>query len=242
MISSRKKLIIAAAILVLLTLISAVMLYARYINSSSGDDHLAEPAGFYFECDYQDGEQYIITLESDFTFQLSNHNGLGGISENSIVYNATVKLGDTAVFTKTDTTISGGSEGSSTVTVPSSVMTEGNVYTVTVNTVSPYEKTVSFEVRTVKASEGSYYTVSDKGAWVQVDIYVGSVAPTALTVNYGSLAPDNTNALMSDWQTASGSRTLSDLEEYAHYTLIFFGDEAVTDITSMTALPGTITL
>ena len=77
----------------------------------------------------------------------------------------------------------------------------------------------------------NYYSVKNNGNWVQLDLYVGTTAPTALEVNYEGLAPDSTHDLMRMWKTSDNQKALEGLQSYSHYTLIFFGDPVMEDVT-----------
>ena len=80
------------------------------------------------------------------------------------------------------------------------------------------------------------------GAFEVVDGRFGAVLPE--NVPEDAIDPIimnlNLNELMTAW-TLSGTGTLTDLQPYTHYSLIFFGTTDVAEVTNAT-LAGTVTL
>ena len=240
--NGKKSYKIWAAALAVVAVISAVLVsavLAKYSSKETSGGKIATSQEFFFECSFEDGGSYLFPVENDFKFTVKNHDAHENYNKTDITY--TVKLNDVQlddVFTLT-----GNTKSSQEHTISSDKFTVGHKYKVTIESSAPYKKTIEFTISVVEATAKTLYTVKDEGNWVQLDLYVGSEPPELLTVNYGSLAPDNTNELMRGWQTADGQQTLSGLDAYTHYTLIFFGDAEVTDVSERTEITNdTITI
>ena len=227
--NGKKSYKIWAAALAVIAVISAVLVsavLAKYSSWATSGGKIATSQEFFFECSFEHDGSYLFPVGNDFEFTVRNHDAHGNCNQTDITY--TVKLNDVQldeVFTLTS-----GAERSQEHTISSDKFTVGHKYKVTIESSAPYKKTIEFTISAVEATAKTLYTVADKGNWVQLDLYVGSEPPELLTVNYGLLAPDNTNELMREWKTADGQQTLSGLDAYTHYTLIFFGDAEVTEV------------
>ena len=241
--NGKKSYKIWAAALAVIAVISAVLVsavLAKYSSRATSGGKIATSQEFFFECSFEHDGSYLFPVENDFKFTVKNHDAHGHCNQTDITY--TVKLNDVqqdGVFTLTS-----GAERSQEHTISKSSFEVGKKYTVTIESSAPYKKTIEFAISVVEATAKTLYTVKDEGNWVQLDLYVGSEPPASLTVKYGSLAPDNTNELMREWKTAEGQQMLSGLlDAYTHYTLIFFGDAEVTDVSERTEITNdTITI
>ena len=234
--ANKKWLVVLLSVLLLVSTVGGVTL-GKYLQLYSASK-VANSKPFYFSCNYDDGGIYYLP-SSTATVILSNHdgipNGSGGylnVSQEDIYYDLTIEKidADPAQITTTQNhKLTGGaamqSPSDAAHTVSGSV---GESYLVTVSVTEPYVKTISFTLVLMEEDAQSYYSisVSPTGNWLQLDIYIGMEKPDSITVQYGTMAPDNTNPFMSDWTTGASSGTMpgAELSDHAHYTLIFFGE------------------
>ena len=235
-VARKKWLMIALSLLLVVAAIGGVTLgkYLQVYKSSK----VANSKPFYFSCNYDDGGTYYLPAHTTVV-QLFNHdgipNGSGGyehISDEDIYYDLTIKKLNVDPAQETTTKnhkLTGGSVAQSAADSAHTISgTPGEQYQVTITTTAPYVKTISFTLILMEEDATSYYSVivSPSGNWLQLDIYIGMEKPDSITVNYGALAPDNTNAFLTDWKTADASGVLdgAELSDHAHYTLFFFGN------------------
>lgn len=223
--------------------ISAVCgVFARYTFSKEGDINQAEPEKFYLECNFEDEGVYLVPEGKDFSFIVYNYDVFDHTTESELKY--TVKV-DGVALGEDAYTFAGGEKSEKTFIIPSSQLEADKTYKIDITSSSPFAKTISFDIRVVTGELGNYYTVKDNGNWVQLDLYIGTNPPNSLTIKYGAnLAPDNTNSLMRTWLSTETERELTNvnLHSYSHYTLIFFGTQAVTEVAEKTPLPAEIVL
>lgn len=243
----RKPYIAALAVLALISVVLAGGALAKYVYENQIGPNLVDPQDFFFTTNFEEGGSYLFPAGQDFTFDVRNYDNVGNINSSNISFDVKIKLGETVVQSQTGmglVSIVGDTKTKDTVsyTIQGSNLVAGNAYLVEITSTAPYAKTISFAVNAVSGTVGNTYSVKDHGNWVQLDLYIGTTPPASVVVQYGEnmLAPDNLNELMTAW-TLSGTGTLTDLQPYTHYSLIFFGTTDVTEVTNAT-LAGTVTL
>ena len=238
-----KKIFIAIALLLsVLSAAGVCEVLARYTVTNKGFMNQADPEQFYFECNFDNGGDFLIPYEEDFSFVLKNYDVFGRVTPSPITYSVEISGIDMEYTTYT---LEADQKSETTVIIEKEKLEYNKTYTVTVTSSSPFSKTISFDITTVSGHIDNFYTVTDNGNWVQLDLYIGTVAPETLTIEYGdNLSPDNTNDLMRTWLISDISKALSktELHSYSHYTLIFFGTQDVTEVISKAPLNNEIVL
>ena len=214
--NTQKKHYIAALCLVLAALSLSVTAFvaAKYSSKIQGNIHGVIPASFQLECTpYEDGHEYFV---------------MAGTT--SIRFDVTSNADHTMTcepITESKKTNSGTSY---IYELTTSGWAVGETYTVTVETTTPYAKKITFKLRVVAADAESTYSITKYASRVELTLNIGSDVPTGIKVYYDTLAPDNLNELMKDWMTANTQGTLSDLQPYSKYTLIFFGTPNISEV------------
>lgn len=206
--------ILLVAVLILAAAVTAGVL-AKYITGFLSGYKQADAAEFYFLTDLAENtssDPYPI-YDGIIRFTVKNHDLLNK-AQRKIIYS--VSLDGTAK--ESGLILTGNAESEKTFAIPAG---EDN-HTVTITSSSPYAKTITLYFRVNTHYADGFYTVTPHGGWLELELYTGE-KDTSVTVNFGTLQPDNTLALMADW-SASGSGTLTGLTPYSHYHLIFFGD------------------
>ena len=178
---------------------------------------------FIFISNYIDGKTYDIKRDN-LNIVISN-SSVSGVNKEDIKFDIEIKNKNSNNIVKSyNNQILIGSTNSS-LEFDFTNLTVGESYVVTINSTMPIKKTIKHQFNIVEeTSIDSYYTIKDKGAWVELDIYIGTNKINQLEVIYSSaLAADNTNQLTSDWFGTSGE--LLNLKENSHYQLIFFKND-----------------
>lgn len=178
---------------------------------------------------YEDGLTYQAIGGNTFSFKVSN-NEAGVISPSDISITILVKQGETEVLSYTGTLTGGIQSDYEASFIPE----QDKSYTVSVESSAPYEKSISFTVEARAKTLVNYYDLKDYGTYVQADIYIGTTPPGEgeLAIKYGVLSPDNSNILMADWLANETGRKIT-VEEYCHYTLIFYKNGASVTVTDV---------
>lgn len=229
---TKKHTVIALLVISLIIAAAASVTIAKYVSDYDSGKAPATPDGFYFDTELTEGTSYIAIENSVFTFSVRNHDLFGHYTNEAITFN--VQAGEYSL--PADYTLDGGRASDIEVSIPlaETRCVAGDAITVTLTTKSgssPFMSELSFSLNIVNSAEANYYSVIDRGSYVELTLNIGSSAPESLTVVYGTLAPDNTNALMSGWLTANGQGVISDgLEAHASYTLRFFGSYDVPTV------------
>ena len=241
-----KKLYIVAILLILVAVSTfGVGIYARYVQDRQHDLPANSLAMTYT---LQDGNS--ATISAGNTYQMLAGAGNSTISltntgDSAITLSCVIKIKDT------DTVLfsSGSQAVAKDATLPVKPTLEAGVnYQVTITTLAPYSSTVTFYVQATAEVVGNFYQVTDRGTWVEVVVYTGSTPPQNLVVQYGTLSPDNTNDLMSDWlkgENDSHSQTIVSLDANSTYTFYFFKNgvsKTVTDVEKTDLLVNNIVL
>jgi len=237
---SKKALRIMLTALLLTSVFAVCEVYARYALRVDSDVKHAQSEEFYFESNFEDGGLYLFPSDRDFPLLVKNYDYFEKFSASDVSY--TVSLDSEKIH---ESVLSGGESDEEYVTIEKSRLAVGNTYKVTLSSKTPFVKNIEFSIFVVDDTVESYYTLTDEGNRVKLDLYIGTTAPKTLNIAYGTeLSPDNTNSLMRGWTSADGTATLTDddLHCYSHYTLIFFGDEEITEINEKTPLYNGMTI
>lgn len=197
---------------------------SKYVHS---DDDLTQinSDDFILVSNYQNNSTYEI-YRKDITISVSN-NDLSGITSKDIKFNVTLTNNQNSnIVVRDNITLTGNVIDNESITFDSLVV--GTIYTVTISSVSPVKKTITHEfIIKEDPTTLNYYSLTDCGGWIELDIYVGSNDITNLRINYpASLAADNTNELTNDWYGVIGN--LTNLSNNSHYHLIFFKNDSST--------------
>ena len=214
--NTQKKHNIAALCLVLAALSLSVTAFvaAKYSSKIQSDIHGVIPESFQLECTpYEDGHEYFVMEGTELvTFSVT--------STDAVTVKITHPSGESTPLSPTDGTYK--------------IITESwqvdETHTVTVETTTPYAKKITFKLRVVAKTAESSYSIKTYASRVELTLNIGSTVPTNVSINYGTLAPDNLNELMKDWKTANTQGTLSKLQPYSKYTLIFFGTPNISEV------------
>ena len=230
--------------LLALSLASIPIIYSRYASHTESNTEIATPEAFYFECNFENGGLYLYPAGRDFTFTVKNHDGLDNVSNSDVFYTATVDSTTLSPIGGGESRLNGGVKSSQEFKIDHTQLETGKKYTIQITSSEPFKKTISYQIFVVEDTVENFYSVSDHGNWIQLDLYIGTTEPDSLIIQYGNLlAPDNTHPLMLAWKTSDGAATLTntELHPYTHYTLIFFGEKDVATV-EKAPLPATIIL
>jgi len=222
-INKRRLLVIAALVCLAVLVTFAAVTIAKYILDSKeaslgiveGEDFI-----FYSTPDENTADTPHMVYDGEFNFTLKNYNELITTPSN-IVYTIALSGGtgtiqvDGAPYEAAQT-MTGGSQIEHNVAI--SGLANGQ-YTVTIQSSEPYVKSIVLYVTVEIPEVESYYKITKHDTWCELDIYTGSDA-SDITIEYMG-APDNTDSRMADWEKNSVG-TLTNLEAYAHYKLVFY--------------------
>ncbi len=237
-----KTIIYLTSILLLAVLTLGGISLAKYIVSKNSQSLVSAPS-YAFNINYEDntrGTAYNVTNE--ISVNISNYLSNKVAGEN-INYSVVIKdESGNDITSSLTTTINGVSSTSATLPASNKTtdnllitnLTESKIYIIEIKSTSPFEKTL--KAKFYVGAQSSYYTITDNGSFITLDIYTASNTAQNLSINYGTkFSPDNTNALMEDWiNNTSGTVQLS---PNCHYSLIFF--ENVSDDYTLTKTPFT---
>lgn len=237
---SVKLLIIVVSICTLLVLIISST-YAKYVFDKNTNNSII-PDDFIFVSNYINNESYDI-YRNYIDIEVSNKDILG-INETNILFDIKVekKSDSTIIYNYKNQLLTGGVESNKTFNFTDLAI--NTTYVVTISSTSPVSKTIKHEFKVLDDELiESFYTIIDKGDWIELDIYIGTNPISKLDVKYSSsLVADNTNDLCADWFTTEGS--LLNLKVNSHYQLIFFkvDNTSYTNINNGEIIHNTITI
>ncbi len=218
-------LVITSIFIITLSIVSVTL--AKYVFNDQRNTVIVSDE-FIFVSNYVDGNTYGI--DRDNIDIIVSNNMLSLVNEEDIKFNISIKNKETSVILNSyeNQVLSG--EAMSSLSFNFNGLVVNNTYIVTISSVSPVKKTITHEFNVIEdVYVDSFYTLIDMGAWIELDIYVGTNSIINLNIIYSvALAADNTNELTNNWYETSG--TLINLKQNAHYHLIFFkNDDAVYD-------------
>ena len=228
---------VLAIVLTVAALAGAGTILARYITTRESEATM-QSGNFYVSSSHLEasGAAYDVTswntagISFDvFNYQKSNPSLL---TDGDVKYTVTVPSG--WVITVTDNNgdpveaVSGeytlcGSGGATrhTVTVKCyTAASAGDTVDVSVNTVSPYAKTISASFTLIGDPEPEY-RIDDKGTYVLVTLYSNNYSGTVTVKWTADFSPDNTNPLMTTWTDIKRSQNISVVSS-STYELIFY--------------------
>ena len=223
--------IVSIALLVGAISFSCVTL-AKYVSENNAKTPI-EPAYFHFNCSKAENETYVLNVEegedtASATFSVNNY-VFDAYSQADITYS--IELIDDE--TLTSTTVKSGTLAKNLPSEDEIEITnlyEGKTYTVKVSSTAPYVREYSFKYYVAKKNLETFYTVTDNGTWIQLDLYVGDELPSEnISVVYESnLTPNPTSETTKNWET-SGIHIIdvTTLQTNTHYTYEFV--ELVSD-------------
>lgn len=204
-------------LLLSMTLVSTV--FAKYIREIE-NEKIIKPESFYFNTNYDDKQTY--ELYSDTIDITVSNTYLGNVTESDVNYTITVKEGETVITTQTGTLTKSINYNNHSLPVEFDKQ-----YKVIIVSSTPYVKTIEHNFITYPSFVAGYYTITDMGSWIELDLYIGSDVPSSIIINYISdLSADNTNPLMVDWYGVQGIIDDSSIINNSHYSLIFFKNDA----------------
>ncbi len=244
----KTKILICLTSILLLAIISiSGISLAKYIVSKNAKS-VVSPPNYAFNINYEDntnGTAYNVANE--ISIDISNFVAEQVANEN-ISYNVVVK-DDNGNDITSSVIVSIDDVVSTSATLPANTktinrllisnLTNNKSYLVEIKSVSPFVKTLKAKFYTNE--QDSYYTITDNGNFITLDIYTASNMANNLTITYGTLfSPDNTNSLMQSWiNNTSGT---IQLEPNCHYSLIFFENVPGDYTLARTMLTNKITL
>ncbi len=229
--------------LIVLSVAAALMAshtLGRFSSSFSEDPQPVEPAALYFEATLADGQTYYVAEGEDLSFTVRNYDALEHVTATEIAFD--VRVGGAAFSSHT---LTASTMDSVEVSIPAAQLgAAGSVLALTLAATTPYEQTLTFTIRVVAPDAVNCYSITDKGDYVQLDLYLGGTLPAQdILVQYTGFAPDSTNDLTAAWTVDDGEGTLActSLVPNARYTFYFFGKNAVSE-RSNEPLSGSISL
>ena len=223
--------IISIALIVGAISFSSVTL-ARYVSKETSKTQIT-PTQFYFNLDKVEGETYeLIVKESkqttEATFNIYNYvfDSVTGVDISySIKGYVVTSSGSNEELTNIDVVteiptdpsqkyilMAGGdgeltlpSEGDKKVVeaITLSNMLPETKYKIVVTSSKPFIKECSFYYNVAKEGLESFYTITDNGSWIELDLYFGDKLITNdIIIDYGSdLTPNTSMNSMSDWSS-----------------------------------------
>lgn len=217
-----KRFIIFGFVIVLLFSMSLVSsIFAKYVsNVESGS--LVKPNAFYFSTNYEDKQFY--ELYSDEIIITVSNSYLGYVTQEDIDYSIIVKENEDIIIAQSGTLTNSDTTKTHTLKVEFD-----KEYTVIVKSTSPFVKQIEHSFKTYASYVDSYYTLTDMGSWIELDLYIGTTVPNSIIINYISeLSADNTNPLTKEWYSTQGVISNSLIINNSHYKLIFFKNDNYT--------------
>ena len=201
-----------------LSLTSGVI--AKYVKNTESSIVIT-PNDFYFYTNYEDKESYnLYSLSIDIN--VKNYY-LGNYTEEEINY--VIKVNDVV---KISSILEGNKNSENEHTLN---FEYDQTYVVVVESISPFVKKIEHTFKVNNPYIDSYYSVTDKGGWVEVDLCIGTTLPDYIIINYNtSLAVDNTNQLIqnSSWDSYSVRISKSYITNNSNYNLVFFKNSNIS--------------
>lgn len=223
--------IISIALIVGAISFSSVTL-ARYVSKETSKTQIT-PTQFYFNLDKVEGETYeLIVKESkqttEATFNIYNYvfDSVTGVDISySIKGYIVTTSGSNEELTNIDVVteipidpsqkyiLMAGGDGELTLpsggdkkvreTITLSNMLPETKYKIVVTSSQPFIKECSFYYNVAKEGLESFYTITDNGSWIELDLYFGDKLITNdIIIDYGSdLTPNTSMNSMSDWSS-----------------------------------------
>ena len=228
---SRRRILIAVLALLLLAAggIGGTLL-AKYVSENRQQAEMIS-AGFHISSDYlkENGPTHNVGTAGNLVIDLYNYEVENTAQRSAVAMQYTVTVtGGTLLNITSDGVLITASAGRYTFAVndtnKSHVLTvapSAEDVTVTVSTVSPYEKTLSATFhRNVTAGEPSYTLTqhTSPDVWKLTIFTNGYNGNISITCN---IAPDNTNDIMATWRT--GNTYSFSVQDNETYELLFFG-------------------
>ena len=241
---SAKRRRLAVYALVLLVAVCGVSggLLARYVTQNRQQAEMIS-AGFHISSDFlkENGPTYSVSTTGDLIVHLYNYEveNTAQISQVAMAYTVTVeggtlaKLDETSVgaATTSSTFVKSDDKAFHTLTITPSAST----VSVTVQTTSPYGKTLSATFnRTANATPVYTFTNQGNGTGlltVKTNEFAGSV-----TVDWaeGRYSPDNTNRLMEEWLDSNGRGSFTAAANSTYELLFVRKTESLTETADWT--------
>lgn len=194
-----------------LSLVSGVL--AKYVQEKNNET-VIKPNEFYFYSNYENDNTYEI-YDNKIIIEVNN-SYLGNNTKENISYIIKVN----GVTEVNDGNLSGNVSSSNSHELS---VNYDEVYVVVIESTSPFKKTIIHTFKTHSSTIDSKYSITDKGDWIEVDLYIGTSCPNQINIIFSEkLLADNTNPLMDDWYGISGTIMKSEITTNAHYNLVFF--------------------
>lgn len=211
---NRKKAIIPVALIaLLLCVLAAGTLVAKYISERDSDG-VVRASNFYFTSDFLDDKEHTLTPGStSVSFTVGNHADELRYSEVDINYTVEVKLKDSGTSAAkveikggTGTSVAGntgmlatGSVKDDTVTI--SDLEAGKTYEVTAVGKGGYTKTLKATIVVPVSGPQLYYHIDDSaGEYTLLTVWNEGDTEGKVNITYTGI-PDNTNPNMGSWET-----------------------------------------
>lgn len=218
---SKKFILYGVVIIFLLTMSFVSTIFAKYVsNVESGS--LIKPNAFYFNTNYEDKQFY--ELYSDEIVITVSNSYLDYVTQEDVEYSLVVKEEGNIIIAQSGTLTKSITSKTHTLDVEFD-----KEYTVVITSTAPFVKQIEYSFKTYASYVDSYYTLTDMGGWIELDLYIGTTVPNSIIVNYiSALSADNTNPLTKDWYGTQGIISNSLIINNAHYKLIFFKNDSYT--------------
>lgn len=227
-----KYILLSVLVLFIISLIGVTSVLARYIDTNKSSSSIyAED--FIFVCNYEDGKTYHVYYdETKITTSIRNYIGAYR-NESDITGTITVNkldsLGTATLVVKDNFTLSKDLNDHQEIESNVGTLVAGEKYQLVVETTVPYKKVIKAELVVMTPEAASYYSITDKGTYVELEINIGAVIPTDdIRINFGSLIPDTTNEYMSSWTATSGYGIIEKEDLTANSTIILIFLETMT--------------
>lgn len=227
--SNRKKAIIPVVLIVILIcVLAAGTLIAKYISERSSDGWVRAKE-FYFTSNLLDGKTHTLAPDSkEISFTLGNHADDLRYSEMDIKYKVSVT--PEATVTESEGTLNT-EDGVTDVTVSISGLEPGKTYTVTAVGEGGYKKTLTATIEVpIKATTPYYYIDKSNSDYTLLTIWNEMETAGNVEFEYTGI-PDNTNPNMTEWVTGTATtKKKQSVEIKPHESKVFrfFGETEIT--------------
>ena len=226
---------------------STIYVVGKYYKKNESSN-VTTTEDFIFHASYDNNTYYIKPVAGETSIKTTLLNYIGDeVNDSDISVSLTLKKGDAIVDTDNVTLNKGSKVKQEVESNISSGLVTGEEYTLIIQTTSPYKKTITAKFIVSEVPADSFYSITDKGAYVEIELLIGINKPVNnIKINHGlNLSPDNTNEVMASWITVNEINEIDNslILTNSKVTLIFFKtDSSVYKNVLKTGLVDTIVI